>query len=126
MQTHPFLDGIESVARQSGVDADFRKLALTDPLAALQKVTGMEIPAGARVRFVEEIDELVVVLPPLQGGGQGELSEENLASIQGGHVYWTNINILTDRTAKGEKMTHEECLEDSRNSLPDWLRNIFG
>jgi hypothetical protein len=80
---------IEEVKRRSAIDPEFRALALSDPLAALNKINPRPVPAGS-VRFIEateqgqEIDDsliIVAVLPdPIPASEELELEElENVA-----------------------------------------------
>jgi len=94
-------DGIHAVMEKAMTNAEFRQTALSDAAAAINEATGYTVPAKARIRFVEETEELIVTLPPFQGEG-AEISEEHMAEIAGGaHVYAvTNMKILT--TPRGE------------------------
>lgn len=71
---------VRGVFRRALGDAQFRKLALTDSRAAFEQVTGKPAPEGVKFRFVEELEEHVLVLPKTQQS-QGELSEIDLSRI---------------------------------------------
>lgn len=81
---------IEEVKRRAAVDASFRALVLSDPLAALARVNPRPIPANS-ILFVETEDigktkdepgTLVIILPPLVA--EEELTEEELENVSGG------------------------------------------
>jgi hypothetical protein len=44
---------LEELLRRTSVDREFRKLALTDPVAAFAQVSPMPIPEGTIFRFVD-------------------------------------------------------------------------
>jgi hypothetical protein len=70
------------ILKRAARDASFRQRCLEQPQAAIKEVSGLEPPPGApRIRFVERLDELVIVLPPLV---QTELSDQDLALVSGG------------------------------------------
>jgi hypothetical protein len=72
------------VLRRAASDASFRRRCLTDPSGAIKEVSGLELPAGVPpVRFVERMEEMVIVLPPLTAG-RTELADEDLALVAGG------------------------------------------
>jgi hypothetical protein len=87
------LDGIRAVMEKSLTNAEFRQMALSDAAAAINEASGYTVPAKARIRFVEETEDLVVTLPPFQGEGV-EISEATMAEISAGHNNWTHINCL--------------------------------
>lgn len=81
---------IDEVKRRSQLDAEFRALALSDPIAALHKVNPRPVPEGA-VRFVEDRETseagednsvLVVLLPP--ACAEVELDDAELEDVAGG------------------------------------------
>jgi hypothetical protein len=45
---------VKEVIRQAEVSPEIRALALKDPLAAIKKVTGEDVPDGLRVSMIEE------------------------------------------------------------------------
>jgi len=87
------LNGIRAVLEKSLTNAEFRQKALSDAVTAINEATGYTVPAKARIRFVEETEELIVTLPPFQGEG-AEISEATMAEISAGHNEWTHINCL--------------------------------
>jgi hypothetical protein len=70
------------VLRRAAKDAAFRQRCLKNPSAAIAEVSGLELPEGAPpVRFVERLEEIVIVLPPLAGT---ELADRDLELVAGG------------------------------------------
>jgi hypothetical protein len=66
-------------------DKEFEKALVADPRAAIKQVAGLEIPPGVTVKVVQETENtLYLVLPQNPLGGEGELSDEALATIAGG------------------------------------------
>lgn len=78
------LEAEEKVMRLAANDPEFRKLALTDGRAAVEKATGKSLPPGFTVRFVDPAgSHLTVVLPPAAYEDQ-ELAEHELMAVAGG------------------------------------------
>ena len=78
---------LADIVRRSQQDMGFRRLCLEDPAAAVKAVTNEALPAGFKLRFVDnDHADLVVVLPdPGAAGAAGqELSDDELSSISGG------------------------------------------
>lgn len=75
-------DTLQTVYQRAAVDAMFRAKCLADARAVIKDVSGVDMPPGARFRFVEKIDETVFVLPPKQTAG--ELDDDALANVAGG------------------------------------------
>ncbi len=78
--TERWTDAIRAVFRRALFDPKFRALALTDPRAALAQVVDEPLPADIKLRFVERLDEQVLVLPSIIHG-QGDLSEIDISRI---------------------------------------------
>jgi hypothetical protein len=69
------------VLRRAAEDDTFRRRCLENAAAAIKEVSGLEPPAsGPRIRFVERVEEAVILLPPLHG----ELADDDLALVTGG------------------------------------------
>jgi hypothetical protein len=80
-------------------DAAFRKLALSDPKAALAQI-GVNIPAGHAVKIVEATpSKSYLIIPPAP---QGELSAEELDKVAGGGSNFGKEVQLITTTAAGE------------------------
>ena len=69
------------VVARAWSDESFKAKLLSDPHAALAEA-GVEVPAGATVKVVENTkDRLHLVLPPAP---EAELSDEDLKKVAGG------------------------------------------
>lgn len=65
-------------------DAAFKQRLLSDPNAVMKEY-GLEVPAGVKIKIVEDTDTVShLSLPPKPTGK--ELSEEDLAAVAGGAV----------------------------------------
>jgi hypothetical protein len=74
----------EKVFRLAANDPEFRKLALTNGSAAVEKATGKSLPPGFKIRFVDPAgSHLTAVLPPAAYEDQ-ELAEHELMAVAGG------------------------------------------
>lgn len=73
---------LKDIFHKSTTDATYRALALRDPIAAIREA-GVEIPTGARIRFVEKLDEEIIVLPAF-GLHPDILTDNDLAQVSGG------------------------------------------
>ena len=56
-------EAMRGVYRRALLDPGFRQLALTDPRGAFAQANGVSAPENVKFRFVESLDELVLVLP---------------------------------------------------------------
>jgi Nitrile hydratase, alpha chain len=80
------------IVTKASQDEKFRKRLLADPATVL-KESGMEVPAGIRLRVLENTDQdLHLVLPPLQK--DKELSDAELEGVAGGLVVNAIIGVL--------------------------------
>ena len=78
-------DAIQKTIKLSTTDAAFRKLALTDPNAAIERVAGKPVPAGTRIKFVEsEGAHFTIILPQMARSDVSELSDAELEQVAGG------------------------------------------
>lgn len=73
-------DALRCVFRRAMLEPDFRKLALRDPRAAFEQANGKPAPAHFKLRFVDTLEEQVLVLPR-SIVGQGTLSEIDISRI---------------------------------------------
>src|SRR4051812_44243725 len=71
---------VRSVFRRALTDPRFRQLALSEPRRAFTEANGVDAPAGVKLRFVEQLDEHVLVLPKVVMP-EGALSEIDLSRI---------------------------------------------
>jgi len=77
-------EAIKTILKKSATDAEYRQRVLQDPAAVLREL-GVELADGPKVRFVEKLEEVVIVLPP---ASNGEITDEKiLASVAGGYGY---------------------------------------
>lgn len=72
--------GIRNVFRRALLDATFRVLARTDARQAFLEANGVPAPEGVRFRFVEQLEEQVLVLPKI-AQPFGTLSEIDVSRI---------------------------------------------
>ena len=74
---------IEACRRRAAVDAGFRGKLLSDPAAAIRELSGREIPAGFRIRILENDPayDATFVLPPLVSGN---ISDRELDEVAAG------------------------------------------
>ena len=89
-----FNEIVAEIQKKSVTDPEFRARALADAGAAVTEVSGESLPPGAKLRFVTQLEEVVIVLPPAAGD---ELSEAQLESVAGGFGF---IGIVIDVTIK--------------------------
>jgi hypothetical protein len=76
-------------------DPAFKAKLLADPQAIL-KDAGVAVPAGVTVKVVENSASLFhLVLPPKP---TGEISDEDLDRVAGGHLAGNTARLLTKRT----------------------------
>ena len=74
---------IELIGKKASTDADFRKLALTNPNEAVKKVMNKDVPSGYKLKIIENaagVDQ-TFVLPNIQSE---ELSDADLDAVAGG------------------------------------------
>jgi len=76
------------VARRAAADDEFMKLALRDGAAAIPRVDPKPLPPGIVVKFVDNRGPLKTIpLPaPADTDEFGEITEEELEAVAGGHV----------------------------------------
>ncbi len=74
---------IVNCKKKAAVDADFRKKLLGDPAAAVKEISGKEIPAGFKIKILENDPayDATFVLPPLVSGN---LSDQELDEVAAG------------------------------------------
>jgi len=74
---------LKGILMRSAVDQEFRRKLLTDPLAALEEVTGSAPPQSLKIRFIESEGYAIVVLPDVLAPSD-ELSDHDLMAAAGG------------------------------------------
>ncbi|AEF42692.1 NHLP leader peptide family RiPP precursor [Hoyosella subflava] len=83
---------VDTIVSKAQSDSDFRQALLSDPAAAVSKELGAEWPSDVSLRVVEETpQEVYIVLPPAPKG-DGELSDDQLASVAGGGSHHTDCS----------------------------------
>jgi len=79
------------VRRRAMTDKAFRQLALANPNAAIEKVSGKAVPPGIKIKIIESdpAAHMTFLLPQMVSD---ELSETDLEKVAGG-VCSTNIEV---------------------------------
>lgn len=91
---------VETVIARATVDQDFRRSLLESPAAAIKEATGIQLPAGITVKFVEKdkSTDALYVLPDYVNA-EAELNAEELEAVAGGmaqaEAWCDNICITT-------------------------------
>ena len=76
-------NAIAQVSLKASRNAGFRKLALSNPSAAVREVVGKDIPTGFKLKLIEGDPQadMTVVLPALK---VSEVSDADLEKVAGG------------------------------------------
>lgn len=77
-------DVLDEINKKACTEKDFRKLVLNDPAEAIKQVSGKEVPAGLKIKVIENesgIDH-THVLPDFVSD---EISNDELENVAGGH-----------------------------------------
>jgi hypothetical protein len=78
-------DTIKKIIERGSTDPEFRRLALSHPNDAVEQVSGIPVPPGVKIRFVEnEGAQYTVVLPDMKKADMSELSDAELEQVAGG------------------------------------------
>jgi hypothetical protein len=77
---------LSAVVAKAQSDSEFKKSLLSDPAAALS-AAGVAIPAGVTVKVVENTDNLVHLVLPVDSS----LSETQLSAVAGGFSHGYTI-----------------------------------
>ena len=77
---------VAEIIQRSQRDPSFRSLCFNDPAAAVAGITSEPLPAGFKLRFIDNDGaDLTVVLPDVIPPGDGqELSDDELSAVSGG------------------------------------------
>ena len=77
-------DTFKKIVERASTDQNFRKLALSRPNEAVEQVSGMAVPPGVNLRFVDNAGaSYTLVLPDARKAGS-ELSDAELEQVAGG------------------------------------------
>lgn len=107
---------LEDVFRRSMTDAGYRELCLRDGNSAFAAASGLRVPDGMKLRFIESApDEMTLVLPGRQEAS-GELADAALAEVAGGldiglrdiHDYFNGCD-RTCRASAGSAVAPGRC-----------------
>ena len=72
----------KAIHDKSMVDMEFRTRFKTDPNAVIEEISGLQVPAGFKIRVVAPEDaDLTIVLPKIE---TDELSDNDLEAVAGG------------------------------------------
>jgi len=82
--TARFQEEMAKVAERASQDAEFRRLAVSDPRAALKEVTGLELPSEFKLQVVDGAGYHATIVLPEMRGASDELSDEDLETVAGG------------------------------------------
>lgn len=100
---------LEMLYQRAAIDPEFRRLCLDDAAAALREVGGPEL-LDIPVRFVERLEEQVLVLPPLVLADElDELDELELERVAGGAEGVAGVDAAARRRRRGDGTTSREC-----------------
>jgi hypothetical protein len=83
MNQQAWQNTLRTIFERSANDDLFRARCLTDPAGVVREISGGELPANFKFRFVEKLEETVLVLPPRRAA-EGALSDQELEQIAGG------------------------------------------
>ncbi len=72
------------VVRRATTDADFRRLALSDPGKAIQAVAGKPLPPGMNVKLFDGAGAALALVLPALKGDTSELTDQELDQVAGG------------------------------------------
>ena len=72
------------LAKRAQTDMEFRKLALTDPAAAIAKIEPTPVPSWFKVRFVDNAGATLTMVLPDPIKADSELSDAELEQVAGG------------------------------------------
>ena len=87
-----YKDTVKALYKRAAIDPAFRSRCLTDPAGAVKEISGLDLPAGAKVKFVEKMDEKVMLLPkPASARPQMEDASSALAPTANCHTnqWWS-------------------------------------
>ena len=94
---------LKQLYQRAAIDSAFRMRCLEDGAAAIKEISGLEL-GDTPVRFVEKLEEQVLVLPAFMASE--ELNEHELEKVAGGGgiCSWTAARTTGSTTRRGEPM----------------------
>lgn len=72
---------LDSVVQRATRDKAYRERLKKNPASAIKEETGISVPKGFDIRFIENEADMTIVLPDAQ---RAEISEKDLESVAGG------------------------------------------
>jgi hypothetical protein len=78
------IEAQEKVFRMAANDPEFRALALRDGRAAVEQATGLSLPEGFTIRFVDPAGAHLTAVLPRAEYEEEELAEHELMAVAGG------------------------------------------
>jgi hypothetical protein len=76
---------IDGLVKRSLTDAEFRKIALSNPNEAVEIISGMAPPPGVAIKFFDGSGaQIAMVLPEMPKEDASELSDAELEQVAGG------------------------------------------
>lgn len=96
-------EAYEAVLKSATTDEEFREALLADPTAAIEKLTGVALPEGFKLKVLEEDPDcdMTILLPPMISD---ELSEEDMNQVAGG---MSELEQAYERYLAGKLRNHE-------------------
>ncbi len=79
-------DPREAVIKKALTDPAFKAELLSNPAAAIEKATGVKLPAGVAVKVVSDSASVVHLVLPATAKS-GALSDNDLENVSGGAVF---------------------------------------
>ena len=76
--------GMQTIYERASADAAFRTSCLDDGNKAFHAVSGLDLPADYKLRFVDGSTADVTIVLPAAAAADGQLSEKELAAVSGG------------------------------------------
>ena len=98
---------LRAVTERSMTDPNFRALALSNPVAAIGKVTAAPVPADFKIQFVDNAGSDMTVVLPDAAKQSGAVSEEELAGVAGGAGGFIPATALCNLTSQAACPTHD-------------------
>jgi hypothetical protein len=91
---------LTKVFKRAATDHEFHALCLSNAREAIKQVSGKEVPEELRIRFVDQTDEIVFMLPAVDIKKGEQLSPEQLEMLAGGmSILPLNLNLGASDTS---------------------------